>query len=146
MVWVGTGEANDRNSSEWGDGVYRSTDGGGNWTNVGLKESRAIARIIVHPAKPEVAYVAAMGNLWKDGATKVNWKRKDVALSRLTPGKIHADSPASMFYIPAHRVLTLKNGWPRPGWQMNQDATARKCVSLDNRKTVIDRRRRADEA
>ena len=41
VVWVGTGEANDRNSSEWGDGVYRSTDGGGTWTNVGLKESRA---------------------------------------------------------------------------------------------------------
>ena len=40
VVWVGTGEANDRNSSEWGDGVYRSTDGGGTWTNVGLKDSR----------------------------------------------------------------------------------------------------------
>src|SRR5438132_1625682 len=67
VVWVGTGEANDRNSSEWGDGVYRSTDGGANWENVGLKESRAIPRIVVHPAKPEVAYVAAMGNLWKEG-------------------------------------------------------------------------------
>src|SRR6476620_253345 len=49
VVWVGTGEANDRNSSEWGNGVYRSTDGGATWTNVGLKESRAIARIAVHP-------------------------------------------------------------------------------------------------
>ncbi|MGH7937217.1 MAG: WD40/YVTN/BNR-like repeat-containing protein, partial [Chthoniobacterales bacterium] len=49
VVWVGTGEANDRNSSEWGDGVYRSTDGGGTWDNVGLKESRAIARIVVDP-------------------------------------------------------------------------------------------------
>src|SRR6267142_4170207 len=45
VIWVGTGEANDRNSSEWGDGVYRSTDGGGTWTNVGLKQSRSIARI-----------------------------------------------------------------------------------------------------
>jgi len=53
VVWVGTGEANDRNSSEWGNGVYRSTDGGANWENVGLKESRAIARIVVHPAKPD---------------------------------------------------------------------------------------------
>src|SRR4030095_3113029 len=70
VVLVGTGEANDRNSSEWGDGVYRSTDGGGAWTNVGLKESRAIARIVVHPAKPEIAYVAAMGNLWKDGGER----------------------------------------------------------------------------
>ena len=44
VVWVGTGEANDRNSSGWGDGVYRSTDGGETWQNVGLKESRTIAR------------------------------------------------------------------------------------------------------
>ncbi|HXA09108.1 MAG TPA: hypothetical protein VNW28_03950 [Chthoniobacterales bacterium] len=77
VVWVGTGEANDRNSSEWGDGVYRSTDGGGAWTNVGLKESRAIARIVVHPTKPEVAYVAAMGNLWKDGGERGLYKTTD---------------------------------------------------------------------
>ncbi|MEO7724274.1 MAG: hypothetical protein ABIU29_06245 [Chthoniobacterales bacterium] len=77
VVWVGTGEANDRNSSEWGDGVYRSTDGGGTWTNVGLKESRSIARIVVHPAKPEVAYVAAMGNLWKDGGERGLFKTTD---------------------------------------------------------------------
>ena len=77
VVWVGTGEANDRNSSEWGDGVYRSTDGGATWTNVGLKESRAIARIAVHPTKPEVAYVAAMGNLWKDGGERGLYKTTD---------------------------------------------------------------------
>ncbi len=77
VVWVGSGEANDRNSSEWGDGVYRSTDGGGTWTNVGLKESRAIARLVVHPTKPEVAYVAAMGNLWKDGGERGLYKTID---------------------------------------------------------------------
>lgn len=77
VVWVGTGEANDRNSSEWGDGVYRSTDGGGSWENVGLKESRAIARIVVDPRKPEVAYVAAMGNLWKDGGERGLYKTTD---------------------------------------------------------------------
>src|SRR5262249_18387047 len=49
VIWVGTGEANDRNSSDWGDGVYRTTDGGEHWTNVGLKDSRAIARIVVDP-------------------------------------------------------------------------------------------------
>jgi photosystem II stability/assembly factor-like uncharacterized protein len=74
---VGTGEANDRNSSEWGNGVYRSTDGGGTWTNVGLRESRAIARIVVHPTKPEVAYVAAMGHLWKDGGERGLYKTTD---------------------------------------------------------------------
>ena len=77
VVWVGTGEANDRNSSEWGNGVYRSTDGGGSWTNVGLHESRAIARIAVHPTKPEVAYVAAMGHLWKDGGERGLYKTTD---------------------------------------------------------------------
>ena len=63
VIWVGTGEPNDRNTSGWGDGVYRSTDGGVHWENVGLKESREIARIAVHPKKPEVAYVAAVGHL-----------------------------------------------------------------------------------
>ena len=60
-VWVGTGEANDRNSSGWGDGVYRSTDGGATWTNVGLATSKAIARIVVHPTDPKTAYVCAAG-------------------------------------------------------------------------------------
>src|SRR5436309_8696868 len=81
VVWVGTGEANDRNSSDWGDGVYRSTDGGEKWENVGLKNSRAIARIVVDPKKPEVAYVAAMGNLWTDGGERGRLKTTDAGKS-----------------------------------------------------------------
>src|SRR5437773_7758211 len=77
VVWVGTGEANDRNSSDWGDGVYRSTDGGEKWQNIGLKESRAIARVVVDPKEPEVAYIAAMGNLWKDGGERGLFKTTD---------------------------------------------------------------------
>jgi photosystem II stability/assembly factor-like uncharacterized protein len=77
VIWVGTGEANDRNSSDWGDGVYRSTDGGENWQNLGLKNSRAIARIVVDPKKPEVAYVAAMGHLWADGGERGLFKTTD---------------------------------------------------------------------
>ena len=77
VVWVGTGESNDRNSSDWGDGVYRSTDGGEKWQNIGLKSSRAIARIVVDPKKPDVAYVAAMGNLWKDGGERGLFKTTD---------------------------------------------------------------------
>ncbi len=69
-VWVGTGEANDRNSSGWGDGVYLSQDGGDTWTNVGLKSSRAIARIVVHPTDPKTAWVAALGNLWAPGGER----------------------------------------------------------------------------
>jgi photosystem II stability/assembly factor-like uncharacterized protein len=66
-VWVGTGEANDRNSSSWGNGVYLSRDGGGSWTNLGLKESKTIARIVVHPADTNTVYVAALGDLWNPG-------------------------------------------------------------------------------
>src|SRR5215813_2609767 len=77
VVWVGTGEANDRNSSDWGDGVYRSIDGGETWQNIGLKESRTIARIVVDPKNPEVAYVAAMGTLWKDGGERGLFKTTD---------------------------------------------------------------------
>ena len=77
VIWVGTGEANDRNSSDWGNGVYRSTDGGENWQNVGLKDSRTIARIVVDPKRPEVAYVAAMGHLWTDGGERGLFKTTD---------------------------------------------------------------------
>src|SRR6266699_6890815 len=75
--WVGTGEANDRNSSDWGEGVYRSIDGGENWQNVGLKDSRAIARIVVDPKKAEVAYAAAVGHLWTDGGERGLFKTTD---------------------------------------------------------------------
>src|SRR5947209_9644441 len=74
VIWVGTGEANDRNSSDWGNGVYRTTDGGEHWTNTGLKESRCISRILVDPKNPEIAYVAAMGNLWADGGERGLYK------------------------------------------------------------------------
>ncbi len=77
VLWVGTGEANDRNSSGWGNGVYRSTDGGGTWQNVGLKDSRTIARIVVHPKNPETAYVAVSGHLWVDGGERGLYKTTD---------------------------------------------------------------------
>ena len=64
IVWVGTGERANRQSSSWGDGVYRSTDGGASWTNMGLRESLHIGRIALHPDDPDLVYVAAMGHLW----------------------------------------------------------------------------------
>jgi len=64
ILYVGTGEPNNRNSSPWGAGVFKSTDGGESWTFVGLKETRHIARVLVHPTDPDVVYVAAMGHLW----------------------------------------------------------------------------------
>lgn len=64
IVWVGTGEANNRNSVAWGDGIYKSTDGGRTFRNVGLASTHQIARVITHPDNPEIVYVAAIGHLW----------------------------------------------------------------------------------
>ena len=64
VVWVGTGERANRQSSSWGDGVYKSTDGGASWTNVGLRDSKHIGRIALHPDDADLVYVAAMGHLW----------------------------------------------------------------------------------
>jgi len=69
-VWAGTGEANDRNSSSWGDGIYHSTDGGGAWVNCGLRESKTIARIAVSPRDSNRIYAAAMGDLWSFGGER----------------------------------------------------------------------------
>lgn len=64
IVWVGTGEHATARSSYWGDGVYKSTDGGKTWQNMGLKDSHHIGRIVIHPKNPDVVYVAAMGHLF----------------------------------------------------------------------------------
>ncbi len=64
VVWVGTGEPQNRQSSPWGNGVHRSTDGGRTWAHLGLEDTHHIARIQVHPRDPDVAYVAAVGHLW----------------------------------------------------------------------------------
>lgn len=76
-IWVGTGENNNRQSSSWGDGVYRSTDGGATWLNMGLRTSRQIARIIVDPVDFDVVYVAALGDLWAPGGERGVYKTID---------------------------------------------------------------------
>ena len=77
LVWVGTGENNNRQSSSWGDGVFKSTDGGKTWRNMGLRNSTAIARIIVDPVDFNVVYVAALGNLWGSGGDRGIYKTVD---------------------------------------------------------------------
>src|SRR5581483_10675902 len=64
VVWVGTGENNPRNSVSYGDGVYKSTDGGKTWKNMGLKETFQIGKVIVHPKDPNIVYVGALGRLY----------------------------------------------------------------------------------
>ena len=77
IVWVGTGEANDRNSSSWGNGVYRSEDSGGTWTQAGLEGSKAIARVVVHPSDPKTAWAAVMGDLWSRSPNRGLFKTTD---------------------------------------------------------------------
>ena len=77
VLWVGTGEANDRNSSGWGKGVFRSTDGGETWTPAGLEGSRAIARIVAHPTDVNTAWAAVMGDLWTPGGERGLFKTTD---------------------------------------------------------------------
>lgn len=64
IIWVGTGEANNRNSVSWGDGVFLSKDGGNSFQNVGLNNTHQIARVLTIPDKPEAACVCAIGHLW----------------------------------------------------------------------------------
>jgi photosystem II stability/assembly factor-like uncharacterized protein len=77
IVWVGTGEAWVRNSVSVGDGIYKSTDGGENWTNVGLKDSERIAKILVDPANGNNVLVCAMGHLWDDSDERGVYKTTD---------------------------------------------------------------------
>ena len=62
VVWVGTGESNVRNSVSFGDGVYKSTDGGRTWQHMGLKDSEHISAIVINPQNPDVVYVGALGH------------------------------------------------------------------------------------
>ncbi len=64
IVWVGTGEPNNRQSTTWGDGIYRSLDGGENWTHMGLAETQHIGRVAIHPRDPNIVFVAALGRLF----------------------------------------------------------------------------------
>lgn len=77
VVWVGTGEANPRNSVSYGDGVYKSTDGGKSWTNMGLRESYQIGRVVIHPKDPNIVYVGALGRLWGPNAERGLFKTTD---------------------------------------------------------------------
>jgi photosystem II stability/assembly factor-like uncharacterized protein len=77
VMWVGTGEAWTRNSVSVGNGVYKSTDGGETWTNVGLPGTERIDRIIVHPKNGNIVYVCAPGPLWSDSAERGLYKTTD---------------------------------------------------------------------
>jgi photosystem II stability/assembly factor-like uncharacterized protein len=77
VVWVGTGENNHQRALGWGDGVYKTTDGGKSWKNMGLKESRQIGGIIIDPRNSNVVYVAAEGSVWGPGGERGLYKTTD---------------------------------------------------------------------
>jgi len=134
-VWVGTGENNSQRSVAYGDGVYRSVDGGKHWTNVGLKGSEHIGKIVIDPRDPDVVYVAAQGPLWTMGGERglyktadggKTWSRvlhiddrtgvTDVALDPRDPDVVYAAA-----YERHRRVWTLIDGGPGSGLHKSTD-------------------------
>lgn len=74
VLYLGSGEANNSRSSYWGNGVYKSTDAGETWTNMGLPMSQHIGRIVVHPTNPDIVYVASLGPLYSEGGERGLYK------------------------------------------------------------------------
>ncbi|MEE4258810.1 MAG: hypothetical protein V2I62_03560, partial [Bacteroidales bacterium] len=108
-IWVGTGENVGGRHVGYGDGVYRSKDGGSTWENMGLKESQHISKIIVHPDNSDVIWVAAQGPLWNKGGERglyksvdggINWKKvlgddewvgvTDIVMDPRNPDRLYA--------------------------------------------------------
>ena len=77
IIWVGTGEPNNRQSSSWGDGVYRSLDAGKTWQNMGLRDTKHIGRVVIDSRDPNIVYVAAVGHLWGPNKERGVFKTTD---------------------------------------------------------------------
>ena len=77
IVYVGTGEGNPRNSSSFGEGMFKSVDAGDHWTPIGLTETGKIARVVIDPRNPDIAYVAALGHTWGPNEERGLFKTTD---------------------------------------------------------------------
>ncbi|MCP4204810.1 MAG: glycosyl hydrolase [bacterium] len=136
VVWVGTGENNSQRSVSYGDGIYKSVDGGVSWKNMGLAESEHIGRIVIDPRDSNVVYVAAQGPLWRAGGDRglyktldggENWKKvleisehtgvNEVWIDSRNPDVLYASS-----YQRRRRVWTLINGGPESTIFKSSDA------------------------
>jgi photosystem II stability/assembly factor-like uncharacterized protein len=119
-IWVGTGESWTRNSVSVGDGVYKSTDGGDNWTNVGLANSERIVKIAVNPADSNTVFVCVPGKLWSDSDDRGVYKTTDGGKNwtKVLKGA-NASTGCSMLSMDEKNPNTLYAGmWDfrRKGW------------------------------
>ncbi len=121
IVWVGTGEGNGRNSSSWGRGVYRSTDGGGTFANVGLAESRDVPRLAVDPKDPDVCFAAALGRLWGPNPERGVYLTRDGGKTWKAVLQIDADTGACDVILDPSNARTVYAAMymrRRTGWSM----------------------------
>lgn len=138
IVWVGTGEPNAQRSVSYGDGVYRSDDGGKTWKNMGLKDSQHIGRIIVDPRRSDTVYVAAQGPLWNSGGDRGLYKTTDAgktwkAVLTVSPNTgitdmvLDPENPDVIYAAAWQRrrhVWTLIDGGPESALYKSSDAGA----------------------
>lgn len=136
VIWVGTGENNNQRSVPYGDGVYKSEDGGKSWKNMGLKKSEHIGNIIVHPKNSDIIYVSAYGPLWKKGGDRglyksvdggKNWDRILYVDEHTGVNEIHMDPKnPNILYAASHQrrrhVYTYVGGGPGSGLYKSTDA------------------------
>ena len=127
VIWVGTGESWTRNSVSVGDGVYKSIDGGDNWTNLGLKDSERIAKIVVDPTSTDTVYVCATGKLWSDSDERGVFKTTDggKTWTKVLKGA-NASTGCSMISIDKQNPKTIYAGmWDfrRQGWTFRSGGT-----------------------
>ena len=129
ILWVGTGENNAQRSVSYGDGVYKSEDGGQSWKNVGLKNSEHISQIWIDPKDSNTVLVAAQGPLWKDGGDRglykttdggKTWKRiltidKYTGVNEFIVDPKNSDNIVASTYQRRRHVWVLINGGPGSG-------------------------------
>ena len=99
LVWIGTGESNNRQSTSWGDGVYKSADGGKTWTAMGLRASRHINRIVIDARDNDTVWVAATGPLWGPGGDRGVYKTSDGGATWKQVLKVDDDTGANDLVI-----------------------------------------------
>ncbi len=119
-VWVGTGESWTRNSVSIGDGIYKSTDGGETWTNMGLKGSERISKIVIDPRDSNTVYACAPGKLWSDSADRGLYKTSDGGKSwtLVLKGRNLSTGCSSLAMDPKNPNVLFAGMWDfrRKGW------------------------------